>query len=672
MPMRFFRSETIKTVLCTLLFAIFLSACATSRPKGERESSEEVLAIARDENTPDAKEYQRIDSLYRNKDFPEVLNRSKNFSRSFPNSQFLDMVYSLRALALLGQKQYQSAIAALKKVLETSERKELRNMTYYNIAFAHFELGQIDLAANSLDSTNPASLDLDNQIKFHILRSKISRLKHDNGAAARDILNAIEAARAGEKTAASYESMIAFFDDVVEPLQNSVFLERLYSDFESSPVVDRILFKLGHTYFSQGSRDRARPYFERITSQFPASKFYTQAQDYLRKLDFQGIVDPRRVGVLLPLSGRFARYGQSALHGIELAFDIFKRETHSTQKLTLVVMDDEGDVDRALAAMDELFYKHQVAVVIGPMISKLADPVGKKAQELGMPLISLTQKEAIGGDYVFNAALTPEMQVRAMAAFAVEKLKVKRFAIMAPDSKFGSEYAQAFWNELEGYDAVVRGYETYPDGETDYRRFVDRIVGLGENEARNREIEELNLLKEAVPIKGRSKKLDRMFSLKPIVDFEAVFIPDEPKALGQILPTFAYRDVENIIFLGINTWNSSELISRAGNFAENAMFVDGFYAGSENPITKRFIEEFRQTFGTEPGLLEALAFDAGRIIAYLMRSNLVASRKEMRDRIMSLRNFEGVSGNVSYRAGRLSKSLHILTVKSGRIEEVAQ
>mgnify|MGYP002376072825 CR=1 FL=1 len=649
-----------------------LQGCAGSPPKGEKESSDEVLAIARDENTPDAREYQKIDSLYRARDYDGVLSKSAGFAKNHSKSPFLDMVYNLRGLALLGQKQYQNAISVFKKVLNTTERTELRNMAQYNLAFSYFELGQVDLAANALDTTKAASLDYDNQTKFYILRAKVSRLKQDNGAAARDILNAIEAGRNAEKQAAAFEPMIAFFDDVVEPLQNAVILERLYSDFENSPVADRLLYKLGQTYFSQGARDRAKPYFENIVSKFPNSRYGTQAQDYLRKLDFQGAVDPKRIGVLLPLSGRFAKYGQSALQGIELALDIFRRDIPASKKLTLVVMDDEGDVDRALAAMDDFFYKHQVAVVIGPMVSRLGDPVGKKAQELGMPLISLTQKESAGGDYVFNVALTPEMQVKAIAAYATEKLNLKRFAIMAPNSKFGSEYARTFWDELEARNAVVRGYETYPDGETDYRRFVDRIVGLGENEARAREIEELNILKEAVPIKTRSKKLDRMFSLKPIVDFEAVFIPDEPKALGQILPTFAYRDVENIVFLGINTWNSAELISRAGQFAENAVFVDGFYPGSQKTLAREFIEDFRRTFNNEPGLLEALAFDAGRIAAQLLRVSMVPSRKEMRDRIMSLRNFDGVSGSISYRSGRLSKDLHILTVKSGRIEEVAQ
>jgi ABC-type branched-subunit amino acid transport system substrate-binding protein len=297
--------------------------------------------------------------------------------------------------------------------------------------------------------------------------------------------------------------------------------------------------------------------------------------------------------------------------------------------------------------------------------------MGKKAQELGVPLVALTQKEAVGGDYVFNAALTPAMQVRELVRFATEKAGAKRFAVLSPTSKFGEEYANAFWDEVDRVGGSIRGYETYPENETDFRAYIDKIVGLAQTDARAHEVEELKLLKAATPVKTHSKKFDRMFDLKPIVDFDAVFIPDEPKVLGQILPTFAYRDVEKVLFLGINTWNSQELLARAGQFAEGSVFVDGYYAGAESPSSKKFMEEYRETYGSEPSLVEALAYDAANIVASLIRDGGAGSRSSLRDKIIGLRDFPGVAGKISYQEGRLTKRLQFLTVKNGRIEEVA-
>lgn len=407
------------------------------------------------------------------------------------------------------------------------------------------------------------------------------------------------------------------------------------------------------------------------------SKARQKSDEHNRKMRFQDVVDPKRIGVLLPLSGKFAKIGYKALQGIELATKIFKPEkdlaslSQEPSPLSLVVMDDQGDIDRALNALDELFYKHHVIGVIGPIVSKLAEPIARRAQELGLPLLALTQKESAAGDYIFNTALTPAMQIREIVKYALGKGHVKNFAILAPSTKFGEEYTKAFWDEISPNKGFVRGYETYPTDETDFRAYVDRLVGLKQTDARSFEVAQLRALKEATPVKVRSKKFERMFMLKPVIDFEAVFIPDEPKILGQILPTFAYRDVEHILFLGINTWNSQELIARAGAFVEGAVFVDGFFLESKNPASKKFIEDYRRTFGSEPGLIDALAYDAGNIIGTILANDQANTRPKLKDRITAIKDFPGVTGKISFDSGRLTKQLNVLTVKNGKIVEVA-
>ena len=444
------------------------------------------------------------------------------------------------------------------------------------------------------------------------------------------------------------------------------------ADNDDAPGADRLYYKAGRAAFSAGDRGKAKDLFQHIVDSYPESRYFAAARDTIRRLEFQGVVDPHRIGVILTLSGKFGKFGYKALQGIELALRVFQSQPQNdTNPISLVVMDDQGDQERALAALDELFYKHHVSVVIGPLVSKLAEPLGKKAQELGIPLVALSQKEAAGGDYVFNAALTPAMQVRELVQYATEKAGVSNFAILAPQGRFGDEYVKAFWDEVDRTDGNVRGCENYVGDETDFREYVDKLVGLAQTDARMHEVEELRMLKAATQVKNRSKRFDRMFELKPIVDFQAVFIPDEPKALGQILPTFAYRDVEKILFLGINTWNNPDLIARAGQFAEGAVFVDGFYSGSQSASSKKFIEEYHAVYGFDPTLVEAMAYDAGHILSSLMKSSDVASRSDMRDRITGLKDFPGVTGNISYRDGRLTKRLSLLTVKSGKIEEIA-
>ncbi|MEW6057370.1 MAG: penicillin-binding protein activator [Bdellovibrionota bacterium] len=647
------------------------AGCSSSSKRGsasDNTSSQDILLErARSEDTPDAREYESLDGLYRKRNYDGLLKRSKTFLSKYPNSIFLDQVYNLRALAYIGQKQYQFAVFQLKKALELTQNEDVRNMASYNLAYVYFELGQVDQASRAIDQVKEDSLERPDRMKLHVLKAKIAKLRKDYESSTREILAALDQVSESQGSA-NIEPMLGFLDDSLEQVTNVGVLEGYLKQYQEAAGVDRLLYRIGTIHFSSGNRDQAKDYFQQLVTKFPNSRYYSAALDNIRKVDFQGVVNTTRVGVLLTLSGRSASAGYKALQGIELAFKIFQ-PAHASHQISLVVVDDQGEQERALAALDELYFKHHVVAVIGPLVSKLAEPVGKKAQELGLPLIALTQKEASGGDYVFNAALTPEMQVKELRRYA-EHIGMKTFSLLSPKGRFGEIYTNAFWDEIESGEGSIRGHETYVEDETDFRSHVDKLVGLSETDARAREVEELRLLKAATPIKGHSKKFDRMFELKPIVDFQAVFIPDEPKALGQILPTFAYRDVEGIQFLGINTWNSPDLIARAGQFAEGAVFVDGFYAGSNLPSSKKFIEDYRQTFNSEPGLIEAMSYDAGHVVASLLKSD-VRSRSEMKDRISRLRDFPGVTGKISYQSGHLTKRLVFLTVKNGRIEEIA-
>ena len=72
---------------------------------------------------------------------------------------------------------------------------------------------------------------------------------------------------------------------------------------------------------------------------------------------------PRRVGVILPLSGRYKAFGDAALRGIKLALD--------GSDLELVVKDDKGDMTLAGTAVEELTFDEQVIAIIGPALLRI-------------------------------------------------------------------------------------------------------------------------------------------------------------------------------------------------------------------------------------------------------------------------------------------------------------
>ncbi len=381
------------------------------------------------------------------------------------------------------------------------------------------------------------------------------------------------------------------------------------------------------------------------------------------------------VGILLPMTGKFAKYGMKSLQAIQLAFEIFGEGDSIRPKLNLIIEDSGDQTDQTLTALNRLALKHRVVAVIGPMLTKGIDEITKRAETLKIPLLSLSRRSStFASEYVISAGLTQQMQATEMARHAVESLNLKKFAIIYPDEKLGYELGNSFWDAVESLGGKVVGAEAYTPGQTDFRKTVDKLAGLYYSDARHRELEELTKQRETNNITRRTRKTEQFYSLKPIVDFEAVFVADDPIQEGQILPTFAYRDVDHVRFLGTSSWNSAEFVSRTQSYGENAALVDVYPPGpaSNSPMMTRFVENYKTQFGQEPSSLEAIAYDAGRILANLLSHHSESdqfTRADLLKELTSVKNFSGVTGTITFKTGQFFRPMKLIIVKSGQLTE---
>ncbi|MGK4455544.1 hypothetical protein, partial [Klebsiella pneumoniae] len=92
-------------------------------------------------------------------------------------------------------------------------------------------------------------------------------------------------------------------------------------------------------------------------------------------------------------------------------------------------------------------------------------------------------------------------------------------------------------------------------------------------------------------ISGRKSPPDDL--LPAIVDFDAIFVPDGPKAMGQIAPMLAYVGVMQMKYLGTNLWNTPEFVRRGERRVESALFVDSQITNDPRFSASRFFVEFR-------------------------------------------------------------------------------
>lgn len=442
-------------------------------------------------------------------------------------------------------------------------------------------------------------------------------------------------------------------------------LEKVVSDDSFGFVRGLAAFRLGLYRLRQKDFDGARSQFAHAADWGRGLPVQNQAEAYLAQLDSRQHVDSLAIGAVLPITGKYASIAEKTLHGLQLGLGIYGPER---SEFKLAVLDSEGTAEGARKAVERLVTENSVIAVVGSLLSKTAASVASKTEELGVPSVALSQKSGLTQDrtYTFRNALTSEMQVKELVRIAMEK-GMHRFAIMYPNEPYGVEYANLFWDEVLSRGGVISGVQPYSPSETDFRGPIKRLVGTYYMDDRKTEYQARvrDWFKKQKKLTSRQSPPDDL--LPPIVDFDALFIPDSPKAIGQAAPMLAYQGVSNVQLLGTNVWNTAELLRRGQKSVENAIFVDSDLVNDPNFKTTKFFKEYQKTFGEEPGMFEAQGYEVGMMLRQTIQGG-ERSRVGLAQALAQMKQFNGVSGPLSMSPQHeLMRPLKSYTVKAGAI-----
>ncbi|MBW1833366.1 MAG: penicillin-binding protein activator, partial [Deltaproteobacteria bacterium] len=410
-----------------------------------------------------------------------------------------------------------------------------------------------------------------------------------------------------------------------------------------------------------------------FVDRFPEHNYAVQAKNIIEELSTKSVYSRYTIGCLLPLSGYYKSFGSKALKGIELALGQFCSQG-DRPAIKIIIKDTGSDPDIAVNAVKELFEEH-VAAIIGPIFT--AESAALEAQSRGIPIVTITQKDNIAdtGDYVFRNFFTPKMQVETIVSCA---------------KNYGKVFMNLFWDEVMAYDGKVVGVESYEIDSADFADPIKKLVGLYyelpedlknteeliEGEDKSADFEEVKDENEAdEPIEEESSVEDEELieddEPKPVIDFDAIFIPDSPKRAGLIIPQLSFYDVDNVYLFGTNLWHSDILIKMACQYVQNAIMPDIFFAESSSEKVRDFVRTFEKTFREKPDFIEAVAYDTAMMLFQIVSRPDVRFRGAVKNELMKLSNFQGVTGLTSFdNNGELKKDLYLLKIKGNKFVEL--
>ena len=332
-----------------------------------------------------------------------------------------------------------------------------------------------------------------------------------------------------------------------------------------------------------------------------------------------------KIGVNAPLTGDIPKVGEGTRYAAQMWLEDIRNAGgiqvgDKKYPVELVIEDNESKPDSAVKANTKMISEDGVLVIIGPQASKQAIPAGGVANDRQTPMISPwstnpdTTKDR---PYVFRGCFLDPFQGPVVAKFVKEEFGFTKAAVLydvASDYPKGlAEFFRKSWEEENGPGSVV-SYESFTTRDTD---FSSQLTKIRDNGAE--------------------------FLFTPQYYNEVALIVKQAHELGFNHP-----------IVGSDSWGSAETVTLCGSECYGLTFSTHYAAAGAQGATKEFIDRYQQKHGYVPDDVAALTWDAIRLAQQAIESigtltgDIAADRKAVRDKLAAVKDFEGITGNMTF------------------------
>lgn len=194
-------------------------------------------------------------------------------------------------------------------------------------------------------------------------------------------------------------------------------------------------------------------------------------------------VDTVKVGIILPLTGFQAKFGEIEKKSFDLALEEINASGGvNGNKLELVMEDDTGRPEVGRSVVEKLITKDKVVMIGGGYSSSVTYAVAGVCQQNKIPFLvntgSADKITSSGWDYVYRLNPPVSHYADAITTLLAEKVKPKTVVIIYKNSLFGLKGAKSFGRicEQAGYKVLLK--EGYEHGIVDFKPILIRVKRL--------------------------------------------------------------------------------------------------------------------------------------------------------------------------------------------------
>ena len=344
-----------------------------------------------------------------------------------------------------------------------------------------------------------------------------------------------------------------------------------------------------------------------------------------------------KIGVVLPLTGPIAAFGQTSKGGLDIAYEA-NNKLKNGDTIKLIVLDDRGDKGEAATAVKRLLDKDGATVILGEVASSISmamAPVADKAKTPMLTHASTNPRVTKGKTYVTRACFIDPFQGAVMAKYAIDSDLKTAIVVTDATQDYSVGLSKAFKKAYEASGGKILKTVLINSKDKDFNAQVSTM-------------------------KQEKPAIIAFTGYYP----EAALMVKQARAMGIETP-----------FIGADGVGFPELVSIGGKAAEGFMYVDHFNeAAASSPEAKAYVDAFHKKYNKPADSMGALAADGYGMILDAMNKCIDAGKasddKEcINTNLRGTKGYKGITGVITINEnGNAVKSAVVNAVKDGKFQ----
>lgn len=569
--------------------------------------------------------------------------------------------YNLKGVILFNLNEVEAALLNFEIAEKNAPKKtHLYSQIQLNLASIHFRLGEFQSLDKSLQKIDLGSLSVEERKKYGQLILAFGSKTESPRLVATAAIILLENVETMDEVRSSklFSNMSEAWNQLSE--KDKIKILDQFSGSENVALAILAQNEAENRYIN-GDKRGVKDVIKWLSSEYSSNEEVKRfVKDFEFRLESSSRMVGTHVGLVLPLSGRYASFGQKALSGIDTGL----KKLENGEKVTIFTKDSMNSPAQGAQAILDLIRENKVSFIIGGLFPETAKSEYLEARKYGVLYISLSQinlpKEE-KNHHLIEIQGSIESQVEALISDQMINKFGKRVGVIFPDDEGGKAYIDEIWRKGAEKGLKISSISSFPKNTHDYRDAAKLFLGLAYPRERS---EELELLQDVYSVERSS--IRRVQTLPPVIDFDWVFLASYPHQATQLIPTLSYFDAKNLKIVGGPSWVYNTMVKE-----QRSLGTLYFVGDDPEEANQSMLDNYKELYGRTPSITEVLALDA-MILGHdiLKNARNASDRDELDKNLKNQSKLNGLSTYWTFSDGIWIKKMNSMIITRGQVKRL--